>query len=288
MLTKRILFYWAQGESAAPEIVRRCWDAWARLNPDWEVSIADAEAAGAAFRALGIGHPPRTFQGQADIFRLHDIHENGGIYVDAATIPIRPLDAWIGPLAEQGFFAYHDPYRKRPVENWFLYSAPGNAIAGTWLEGMRAYWSVPRRPLRRKRELDRGTKGQVDFLRAELSARLSPAQAGRKQVVLEPKDRAWSVTPEGGARRPVHPYFWPHYIFDDLLNRDPGFRAAWAQVPKVPSYKDLMLRHWKRRYSDMTADEVRTLVEGSNMQKLAGNATPPDWMLEQVFGMAGL
>ncbi len=288
MLTKRISFYWAQGESAAPEIVRRCWDGWARLNPGWEVVISGADEAAAAFRELGIANPPRTFQGQADVFRLYDIFERGGVYVDAATIPIRPLDDWIWPLVEQGFFAYHDPYRKRSVENWFLCASPGNDIAARWLEAMRDYWSVPRRPLRRKRELDRGAKGLLDYLAAGLQGRLAPARAGRKQAVIEPKDRVWSVTPGGGADRAVHPYFWPHYLFDDLLDRDEEFRATWARVPKEPSYKELMLRHWKRRYGRMTPEDVSTLVAGSNMQKLAGNASPPDWVLNQVFQMAGL
>lgn len=288
MLTQRISFYWAQGESAAPEIVRRCWDGWARLNPGWEIVISGADEAASAFRDLGIAHPPQTFQGQADIFRLWDICARGGVYVDAATIPVRPLDDWVWPLVKQGFFAFHDPYRKRSVENWFLCSAPGHALAAGWLEAMRGYWAVPRRPLRRRRELDRGAKGRLDFLRAEVGARLTPARAGRKQAVIEPRDRAWAVTPGGGAMRPVHPYFWPHYLFDDLLDRDAAFRAEFARMPKVPSYKPLMLRHWKRRYGRMTAQDVDTLVAGSDMQKLAGNATPPDWAVDQVFGMAGL
>lgn len=279
MVTRRISFYWAQGEGAAPDLVRRCWQAWARMNPGWQVEIAGAAQAEAAFAAAGIAHPPATFQGQADIFRLHDIATRGGLYIDAATVPVRPLDDWLGDWTGQGFFAFHDPYRGRPVENWFLYADPGAPLALGWLAAMRRYWAVPRRPMTARRALDPGWKGALS---CRLSGHRGPA-AGAKQAVLEPRDRAWSVAPGGGARRPLHPYFWPHYLFQVMLDEDPALRAAWADVPKVPSYKELMLRHWKRRYAGMTAPEFDSLVAGSHMQKLALNTPPPEALLARIL-----
>jgi len=282
MLTRRICFFWAQGEAAAPDLVKRCWQAWADKNPDWQIEIADSADAAQAFAKLGIAHPPNTMQGQADIYRMYTLAEAGGIYCDAATIPMAPLSEWIAPLAEQGFFAFHDPYRRRPVENWFLVSAPGNPIMRAWVEATVAYWQKPRRQQLSRRELDPGLKGALSewltSARVKVSGRLP-----RVKRVLEPKRRAWSVAPDGGGARPVHPYFWPHYLFDHMLHTRPEIRAAWSETPKLGSYKDLMLRHWKRDYASLTAADLRSLTAGSRMQKLALNAAPPTWALDLLL-----
>lgn len=173
MLPQRICFFWTQGEAAAPDLVRRCWEAWAAMNPDWEVAVFDARDAQKAFDAQGIAHPPGTIQGQADIFRLHWLCASGGVYIDAATVPVRPLSDWIGPLASTGFFAFHDPFRRRPVENWFLVSTPDHPITKGWMTLTRAYWQRPRRAQSRRRELDPGPKGALSCRLAGLSAALT-------------------------------------------------------------------------------------------------------------------
>ncbi|SDI69027.1 glycosyltransferase family 32 protein [Alloyangia pacifica] len=278
-MKKRISMFWAQGEAGAPEIVRRCWDAWARLNPGWSLEIRSDADAGAAFDALGLAHAPETFQGRADVIRVQDIAAHGGVYVDCGTIPCRPLDDWLEPLMEEGFFAFHDPYRRRPIENWFLAATPGHPLAEGWLAEMRRYWDRPRRPQAQRRELDRGGKGALACSLAGLRA------APRSKRVLEPKDRVWSVHPEGGAQRPVHPYFWPHYLFALRLQQAPDFREAWARVPKRPSYENLMVRHWKRDYATMSDTELRSLL-GAPMQKLSLKSVPKPPHLDMIFEAA--
>ena len=279
MIPRRISMFWAQGEAAAPDLVKRCWDAWARLNPGWSLEIADESHAAASFRDLGLTHVPTTLQGRGDIFRVQDLDRNGGVYVDCGTIPCAPLDAWLEPLTHAGFFAFHDPYRHRPVENWFLVSEPGHAITRGWLEAMRGYWDRPRRAQSARRELDRGGKGA-------LACRLAGMRgAETRKRVIEPKDRLWSVQPGGGADRPVHPYFWPHYLFDLQLHRSEPFRTAWAEVPKRPSYRHLMVRHWKRDYARMTDQELLSLLDAP-MQKLSLKSAPSEQQLELIFGQA--
>src|SRR6056297_664424 len=55
-----------------------------------------------------------------------------GIWVDAYTVPLRPLDNWLPPLMPSGFFAHHDPYRKRMAETWFLAAQPDNPLITGW------------------------------------------------------------------------------------------------------------------------------------------------------------
>jgi hypothetical protein len=285
MVPKRLVFYWAQGEAQAPAIVRRCWDAWAALNPAWRVRMFNATDARQAFADRGIPHPPTTFQGQADIFRMHELEARGGVYVDAATVPVRPLDDWLPALTREGFFAFHDPYRRRPVENWFLAATPGHPIMTAWMEETVRYWQSPRRQQVSQRELEPGAKGTLAFRLTSLKLALTGGAPKAKQV-LEPKKRAWSVAPGGGEDRPLHPYFWPHYLFEHMLDTRPDIRATWSRTAKLGSYKDLMLRHWKRDYARMTDDDIRTLTAGSRMQKLALNGLPDDGQLDLLFALA--
>lgn len=287
-LPQRIVFFWAQGAAEAPRTVRRCWEAWREKNPGWHVEIADSAQAKALFAEAGLAHAPKTMQGQADVFRVLDLAKNGGVYVDAATVPIAPLDAWVHDWARDGFFAFHDPYRKRPIENWCLASAPGNLIMATWAKHILAYWDRPRVIQTLKRSLDPGWKGDWAARRdLKQRDRTSGSPRAPKQVI-EPKNRVWAVRPGGGAQRGLHPYFWPHYVFDLALEREPEMRAAWAKMPKHPSYKELMLRHWKKRYGQMTPDDIRALMEGARMQKLALNTEPSAQQMEQIFAAAGL
>ncbi|MBF9058060.1 hypothetical protein HKCCSP123_02575 [Rhodobacterales bacterium HKCCSP123] len=282
MLRKRIVFYWAQGEATAPEIVKRCWDAWARKNPGWDVEIHDSSDASRAFHDRGIAHPPATHQAQSDIFRVHELQVRGGVYVDAATIPVKPLDDWIEPMSAEGFFAYHDPYRRRPVESQFLVAEPRNPIMTAWLEEVVRYWQIPRRKQLSTRELDKGWEGALAC--RITSARLAMSGGTLKSRRRVPKDGAWSVSPNGGGVRPVFPYFWLHYLFDYMIRTRPRVRAFWSRTPKLGSYKDQVLRHWKRNYAAMTEDDLLTLVEGSRMQKLVLDELPPEPYLARLLG----
>lgn len=290
-LPKRIVFFWAQGAAAAPQVVQRCWRAWGEKNPGWEIIVADSEVAKKTFKAAGILHEPLTLQGQADIFRVLNLASHGGVYVDAATVPILPLDQWIHDLTTRGAFLFHDPYRKRSVENWFLACESGDPIMRSWARQIVGYWDRPRDIQTCKRSLDAGWLGALAARRDVLAVGRSNGAASparRPKRVIEPKDRIWSVKPEGGAQRPLHPYFWPHYLFDLMLEEAPEIRALWGQVPKLPSYKELMLRHWKRRYAEMTGDDIQALMKGARMQKLALNKLPSEYQMEQIFKFAGL
>ena len=290
-LPKRIVFFWAQGAKEAPSLVRRCWRAWEEKNPGWEIVIADSFMAQKAFATAKISQVPKTVQGQADIFRVIDLAAHGGVYVDAATIPIVPLDEWIHGRVAAGAFAFHDPYRRRSVENWFLACIAGDAIMEGWADHMRSYWDRPRVVQTRKRSLDTGLTGAWSAWRDARGIDKPNGAAGttgRLKRVIEPRDRIWAVDPNGGAQRPLHPYFWPHYLFDLMLHNDPELREAWAQMPKIPSYKELMIRHWKHRYAQMTDNDIDTLMAGSQMQKLALNKTPSLAQMSRIFEVAGL
>lgn len=94
-LEKRISFYWLQGEAAAPDFVKRRWEAWARMNPGNDISISDDFALAPLFRDGSLKHVPPPLQARSDIFRLHDVTTKGGLYIDCGTPPIVPVDDWL-------------------------------------------------------------------------------------------------------------------------------------------------------------------------------------------------
>lgn len=276
MVTRVLHGYWAQGRGQGPEVVERCWDAWQRCNPGWRVQVLTQADADRIFERIGLKARPEGVQSQSDIVRLYQIATEGGVYVDAATIPVQPLDDWLPEVAETGFFAFHDPYRRRKVENWFLYADPGNAVAQGWLDAVVRHWERPRRPMTERREAEPGWRGGLARWRGQ-------RRSGGAKEVVEPRDRLASVDPERGGRFGVHPYFGHHYLFDLMLEREPEIAAAWGRMPKRPSYKDLMLRHWKRQYDRLTPELVESIVTGSRMQKLALKTLPDEWVLDRLL-----
>ncbi|QXT38556.1 capsular polysaccharide synthesis protein [Gymnodinialimonas ceratoperidinii] len=283
MSIKRLSFFWAQGESSAPDVVKRCWEAWGKMNPEVQIVISDLEMAYAQFERLKLGSVPTTHQAISDIFRVQDMYEHGGVYIDCGVVPISPLRDWSTKFSRSGFFAFHNPHRHRSIESWFLYSERGNLISKKWLEYIQSYWSMPRRPHRYRHELETGLKGCFARARAELARRSYLGKQGRRMRIFESPGVSRLVNPEFGGQFAVYPYFWTHALFELLLEEDPEVRLAWGKTPKITGYKEVMVRHWRTRYDSMSSDDFATIVEDSNMQKLMLNHLPPAHLLDTIL-----
>lgn len=286
-MQKTIFGYWHQGRDAAPERIRACWDLWARMNPEWELRILEWEDVSSIFSEAGIDAGRMSFNGVANIVRLAKLAEEGGVWVDAYTVPLRPLGSFLPDLMTIGFFVYHDPYRKRQSENWFIASTAGHPLICGWRDRMLAYWRIPRRPMRFRRELDPGIEGDLARFAGKALDRLQgqPSMRGAKRI-MEPRKPSWAVDLARGGGGPVTPYFTLAYLFDLLLEQEPDMRALWAEMPKRTSYEALYLRHWKKRYGEMTEVDLRSLVSHTEMQKLSLPAPLPDWAMAILVEMA--
>lgn len=286
-MNKTIFGYWHQGRDHAPDDIRMCWDLWARMNPDWELRILEWDDVAVIFETAEVDAGRMSFNGVANIVRLAKLAEEGGVWVDAYTVPLRPLRAFLPPLVETGFFAYHDPYRKRMSENWFLAARAGHPLITGWRDKMLDYWHIPRRPMRFRRELDPGTRGRLARGWGRVLDRVqgAPSMRGAKHI-MEPKNPSWAVDITRGGGGPVTPYFTLAYLFDLLLEQNPALRADWAKMPKRASYELLYLRHWKKRYGEMTEDDLRSLVSHTDMQKLSLPTKLPDWAMDILRDMA--
>ncbi|KQY79235.1 mannosyltransferase [Ensifer sp. Root142] len=83
----------------------------------------------------------RKIQWRADLIRIALLRDYGGVWVDATTFCTKPLDEWLPPLMESGFFAFPDNYPGRTMGISFLAAEPQNYLVSKWLRLMVRYYS---------------------------------------------------------------------------------------------------------------------------------------------------
>ena len=250
---KRIYSLWMQGEENAPELVKRNWQRWQRMNPEYELIILDKESSLAYLTDFPFDVSALPVQAYSDIIRLTLLMRYGGIWTDATVFPVKPLSQWL-PMAleENGFFAYdrglQDP---RPISSWFLVATVDSLIMKKWYDLMRAYWFMPR---------------SLDTTRDIYSA-----IANMRLDDLAPT--------------PHYPYFWVEHLFAHLLKTDEACADAWDKVAKLSSIEphkvqDLFIREtdgamffkkWRYQHgfiSNRKQVEIQNCFAGAHMQKL--------------------
>lgn len=73
----------------------------------------------------------------ANIGRLELLRRYGGVWADATSLALKPLDSWLGAVKPTGFFAFRRPQPLRELANWFIAANPGHPLIEAWLR-----WSV--------------------------------------------------------------------------------------------------------------------------------------------------
>lgn len=142
-IPKTIWTYWDAGRSQAPELVQHCIGSWERLNPDWRVVVLD-RASAASYVAPDQISPEISVQHYSDLLRVTLLDRHGGVWVDATCLCAKPLDDWLSPLFQAGFFAFAKPLRGRRMGNWFLASEAENEVVASLNRWLRRYWKVNR------------------------------------------------------------------------------------------------------------------------------------------------
>ena len=106
MLPKTVWMLWLPGWEDTPPLLRACRASWLQHNSNWDFhfltektlrEFADCELLENLMRG---GGPRETI---SDIARLELLLRHGGIWADATTYCLRPLDDWIGWQQARGF-----------------------------------------------------------------------------------------------------------------------------------------------------------------------------------------
>jgi hypothetical protein len=145
-LPRRLWIYWEQGWDQAPELVRLCRRSWEQRHPDWEIFCLDSETA--AELVPREAWQPRAGMRpnhKANLLRLHLLARQGGVWADSTTFCAAPLEAWLPPLIENGFFAFARPGPDRLLSTWLLAATPGHELVAKWLAACLRYWRLTER-----------------------------------------------------------------------------------------------------------------------------------------------
>jgi len=113
---------------AVPGWVTRTRDAWGSLNPGWRIALHhDGRGLDAEYQPLW--RRARQASIRSDLLRYSILAREGGVYVDADTWPIAPLDSWL-PTTGQLVTASVPG----GLNNWFLAGEAGADVFGVLRE----------------------------------------------------------------------------------------------------------------------------------------------------------
>ncbi|MGK7297314.1 MAG: capsular polysaccharide synthesis protein [Candidatus Wenzhouxiangella sp. M2_3B_020] len=129
---------WLQGFAEAPPLVRMCMESWRVLNPGWNVVFLDASS---VREHVAWPELPRSLSRShiADLLRLRLLYEYGGVWADATTLCLKPLDRWLHRATASGFFAFAQPQPVRSLANWFLASKSESPLVQAWTRWSENY-----------------------------------------------------------------------------------------------------------------------------------------------------
>jgi len=209
---KRIWFLWLQGLRAAPMVVQHCYQTWKLHHPQWQITllteenIADyvtVEMPAAKLAALSKNH-------FSNLIRMKLLLAHGGVWADATTFCMRPLETWLHCYLDTGFFAFRNPDRDRIVSNWFMASRPGHpllsAVHDAWLD----YW------------VDHDLNNNGKELIVKLLSHILNRDVGTTRYWFSPIVTEYLR---------VYPYFFFHYIFAEVVRTHPACAALWNATP---------------------------------------------------------
>jgi inositol phosphorylceramide mannosyltransferase catalytic subunit len=126
LIPKKLHMIWIGDEAKRPD---GAIQSWRDNHPGWEFTLwGNKELHGGDWkghrqieRFLTSGH----FEGAADLMRYEILYKHGGVYVDADSVSLRPLDDW---LLQAPLFAIWESEHHRPhlVANGFIGSVPAH------------------------------------------------------------------------------------------------------------------------------------------------------------------
>jgi hypothetical protein len=268
-MPKTVWFLWLQGMDNAPHVVRKCHESWVARNPGWRVvtldettlpAVASVDYSGGNIASLSRQH-------KSDLLRLDLLAHHGGVWADATCFCMQPLDDWLVPRMESGFFAFDRPRPNRIISNWFLAAAPGNVLAARMFDRMLAHWGD--HPYR---------NDQLRFLVRALTRLLSRS----------PRTHGWWFSPVLRDRLAVSPYFAFMYMFEKLVREDPDCARTWSRTPKISAVGPHRL--YRAGLLSPVSAELRSEIDRQEVPvyktawNLGGQEIPAGSVLEYVLG----
>lgn len=217
---KKIWMLWYQGFEDAPYLVKKCIASWKEKNPTWEIVILDSsnlqsyvdfDLSDASFQHLGLAL-------QSDLVRVSLLKIYGGVWADATTYCMLPLDCWVNEACNQGFFVYSNPGKDRIMSSWFIISTKRNALTVELYNRFYTYL--------KSNKFKKPNKIQtliVKYLSKILNRKTTTTKYWLNPLVYKIFK--------------VYPYFIFHYIFENLVSNNSECNYIWSEMKKVSADK---------------------------------------------------
>src|SRR5271166_5830996 len=125
-IPKKLHLIWVGDDKKRPTA---CIESWKRNHPDWNFRLWENRELHSE-NWINKAHintlmQDKKWPGVADLMRYEILCKEGGVYADADSYSVRPLDDWL--LENEMFACWEDTLsRARLVNNAFLGSIPGN------------------------------------------------------------------------------------------------------------------------------------------------------------------
>jgi mannosyltransferase OCH1-like enzyme len=125
MIPKKLHFIWIGDESKKPVA---CIDTWMKKNPDYEVKVwGNDSLTNRSWRnpkQLYDMLTKKDYAGASDVMRYEILYEHGGIYIDADSYCVKPLEDWL--LDCEAFACWEQEIiRNNLISNGFIGGVPG-------------------------------------------------------------------------------------------------------------------------------------------------------------------
>lgn len=210
---KTVWTLWLQGFGVAPEVVKLSLESWRRLNPEWKIEALDRHAlielTDDVRHIIDVGRKDITLQKIAAIGRLSLLRRFGGVWADATVFCRQPLDEWLAPYTESGFFAFRNPGSDRLMANWFIAANRDDVILTNLYREFVAFWE------NNNFSNQNSKMGKFAIRVLTRLLRKNPRRTGH-----------WlSFVPTKVLR--VHPYSIFHYVFNTLALDNDEVRTIW-------------------------------------------------------------
>ncbi len=209
-IPKTIWMLWFQGLENAPELVKACYASWKTLNPGWTINFLNGETYQEYMGSSDLLLLNPKAQALSDIIRINLLAKHGGVWVDATSFCVVPLDTWLPDHAHGGFFAFHRTKGARIIDSWFLASSLQNPLTLALCEKVNTYW-------RENPALER---------RPKLARLVHPFAKNPKTTNL------WFTLFVTKVLK-VYPYMWLAFLFTKLIRKDTQARLIWQSTRKI-------------------------------------------------------
>lgn len=216
LIPRIIWILWFQGLSEAPFLVKQCIASWERENPGWRVNVLTKESLN-QFIDLALPKDKLktlTLTKQSNLIRLQLLAEYGGVWADATTVCMRPLDEWIDNCTASGFFAFHKPGRDRLLSTWFMASERQCPLILNLRNHYVTYF------LNHKFKVKGTLRRKITHLLERFLNRT-------------PQTTIYWFSPVVTKLLRVYPYYIFHYMFSHLISTNAECQTIWNNTTKL-------------------------------------------------------